>query len=102
MLTRQSVFLIDLPRKTAGSKDSKVPFYEELVYFLKASTVNENIIAKLGNFDFSQTTHIAFVHTMWVLFAFARLIWTVLILAAADHTEGIHGNGQGIVDWDEL
>lgn len=64
VLTRQSVFLIDLPRKTAGSGDSKMPFYEELVYFLKASTVNENIIAKLDSFDFSQTTHIAFVHTM--------------------------------------
>lgn len=66
LLTKQSVFLIDLPRKTAESSETKTSFYEELVYFLKASTLHENIIAKLDNFDFSQTAHIAFVHTMQV------------------------------------
>lgn len=66
LLTKQSVFLIDLPKKTAGSSETKTSFYEELVYFLKASTLHENIIAKLDSFDFSQTAHIAFVHTMQV------------------------------------
>jgi hypothetical protein len=46
---------------------SKTPFYEELVYFLKASTVHENIVAKLSSFDFSETARFAFVHTMWVV-----------------------------------
>lgn len=67
LLTKQSVFLIDLPRKTTvGSSETKTSFYEELVYFLKASTLHENIIAKLDSFDFSKTAHIAFVHTMQV------------------------------------
>lgn len=61
---KQSVFLIDLPRKTAGPSEITTSFYEELVYFLKASTLHENIITKLDNFDFSQTAHIAFVHSM--------------------------------------
>lgn len=33
---------------------------------MKASTVNENIIAKLEGFDFSETARYAFVHTMSV------------------------------------
>jgi Tyrosyl-DNA phosphodiesterase len=43
---------------------TKTSFYEELVYFLKASTVHEKIVAKLSGFDFSKTTRFAFVHTM--------------------------------------
>lgn len=62
----QTVFLIDLPKKSQESpgNDSKTAFYEDLVHFLKASTVNENIIAKLEKFDFSKTARYAFVHTM--------------------------------------
>jgi hypothetical protein len=63
-----SVFLIDLPLLEGnGVQMSKTPFYEELVYFLKASTVHENIVAKLSSFDFSETARFAFVHTMWVV-----------------------------------
>jgi hypothetical protein len=36
------------------------------VYFLKASTLHDNIIAKLKDFDFSKTAQFAFVHTMHV------------------------------------
>lgn len=61
----QVVFLIDLPRKPQGSADtSSPPFLEELKYFMKASKFHDNIIAKLGDFDFSQTADYAFVHTM--------------------------------------
>ncbi|BCR88975.1 uncharacterized protein ACHE_50173S [Aspergillus chevalieri] len=59
-----SVFLIDLPKKTGGNEDTKTAFYEELVYFLKASALHDNIIAKLDTFDFSRTAKYAFVHTI--------------------------------------
>lgn len=61
--------MIDLPKKGTEPgfcNDSKTSFYEELVYFLKASTLNDNIIKKLENFDFSKTARYAFVHTMSV------------------------------------
>lgn len=61
----QSVFLIDLPKKKeSASHTVATAFFEELAYFLKASALNENIISKLNLFDFSSTSHIAFVHTM--------------------------------------
>ncbi|GKZ23809.1 hypothetical protein AbraCBS73388_010402 [Aspergillus brasiliensis] len=59
----KSVFLIDLPKKN-GTEQPKTLFYEDLVYFLKASTLHENVIAKLDNFDFSRTSKFAFVHTI--------------------------------------
>ncbi|KAJ5674747.1 uncharacterized protein N7477_004681 [Penicillium maclennaniae] len=66
-LLENTVFMIDLPKKGAESgpgKDLKPPFYEELVCFLKASTLHDNIIQKLENFDFSKTARYAFVHTI--------------------------------------
>ncbi|PCG90549.1 Tyrosyl-DNA phosphodiesterase [Penicillium occitanis (nom. inval.)] len=61
-----TVFLIDLPKKsTHDAADApKTAFHEELAYFLKASTLHENIIAKLSSFDFSETSRYAFVHTV--------------------------------------
>ncbi|KAG5296149.1 tyrosyl-DNA phosphodiesterase domain-containing protein [Histoplasma capsulatum G186AR] len=59
------VFLIDLPRKSPDSgNDPQTPFLDELVYFLQASTVNEQIIKKMLRFDFSATKDIAFIHTI--------------------------------------
>ncbi|PTU18765.1 hypothetical protein P175DRAFT_0534536 [Aspergillus ochraceoroseus IBT 24754] len=62
----ESVFLIDLPKKDdkpPGSEPS-THFYNELVHFLKSSTLHENIISKLGSFDFSKTERLAFVHSI--------------------------------------
>ncbi|KAL3458664.1 tyrosyl-DNA phosphodiesterase-domain-containing protein [Aspergillus heterothallicus] len=61
-----SVFLIDLPKKstTTHKDDSRTSFYADLVYFLKASTLHDNIIAKLDDFDFRKTFKFAFVHTI--------------------------------------
>ncbi|KAL4927449.1 uncharacterized protein BDV17DRAFT_282549 [Aspergillus undulatus] len=60
-----SVFLIDLPKSDPPApSESKTSFYNDLVYFLKASTLHENIIAKLDNFDFSKTAKFAFIHTI--------------------------------------
>ncbi|KAJ5092360.1 hypothetical protein NUU61_007230 [Penicillium alfredii] len=63
-LMENSVFLIDLPKKTQDGPDDSTDFYEDLVYFLRASTVDEGVIAKLDNFDFSKTARYAFVHTI--------------------------------------
>ena len=60
----QVLFLIDLPRKQNSPEQKTTAFFDDLVYFLKASTLNEKIIAKLSEFDFSETANIAFVHTM--------------------------------------
>lgn len=60
----QSVFLIDLPKRAEGPEVQRTLFHEELVYFLKASSLHENVISKLDDFDFSKTAQYAFVHTM--------------------------------------
>lgn len=59
--------MIDLPRKSANA-NYEIPtlFYEDLVYFLKAITLRDNIIAKISEFDFSNTDHLAFVHSVYV------------------------------------
>jgi hypothetical protein len=44
---------------------SKTAFQEDLAYFLRASTLHENIISRLDEYDFSQTSHIMLVHTMY-------------------------------------
>ncbi|KAJ5778930.1 hypothetical protein N7457_006650 [Penicillium paradoxum] len=62
-LMENTVFLIDLP-KTNSPDAGKTPFYEELVYFLRASDLHRNIIKKLDEFDFSETRRYAFVHTV--------------------------------------
>ncbi|KAL4759960.1 uncharacterized protein BDW70DRAFT_169135 [Aspergillus foveolatus] len=59
-----SVFLIDLPKKDGSTSGYSTSFYKDLVYFLKASTLHENIIRKLEDFDFSKTSQFAFVHTI--------------------------------------
>lgn len=47
-------------------RTSKPAFYDDLVYYLKATTLDEEIIKKLDNFDFRKTARYAFVHTMSV------------------------------------
>ena len=60
------VFLIDLPRLPEGdttSPDKMTFFGQELVYFLQAMDLQKEVIQSIYNFDFSATTHLAFVHT---------------------------------------
>ncbi|KAL4872052.1 hypothetical protein BDV12DRAFT_162942 [Aspergillus spectabilis] len=61
-----SVFLVDLPKKDPSTTTSepKTNFYTDLIYFLKATALHEDVIAKLDNFDFSKTAQFAFVHTI--------------------------------------
>lgn len=70
LTTLQMVFLIDLPTNGQTPGDgpgpgSKTLFFESLVEYLAATTLNPAIIAKLEAFDFSQTAHLAFVHSMY-------------------------------------
>lgn len=62
-----TVFLIDLPRIVDGGKekkDSPTPFRQELIYFLEQQKVGKNVVDGVLKFDFSQTAHIAFVHSV--------------------------------------
>jgi hypothetical protein len=59
------VFLVDLPRRV--DQDAKVeltPFAKDLVYFAQAKGLSEEVISGLLKFDYSNTGHLAFVHTM--------------------------------------
>ena len=61
---------IDLPRlESAEQRDAQTltPFAEELLYFLQMQTLDEKLIRSLRNYDFSETSRYAFVHSMWVL-----------------------------------
>ncbi|KAI9810981.1 MAG: hypothetical protein M1827_005712 [Pycnora praestabilis] len=62
-----TVFLIDLPRypneQKAPSKNLTT-FGEDLMYFLKAMGLQEDVIQGVLKFDFSETKPLAFVHTI--------------------------------------
>ncbi|KLJ09920.1 hypothetical protein EMPG_09924 [Blastomyces silverae] len=59
------VFLIDLPRKSPDlANGPRTSFLDDLVYFLQASNLHDQIIKKMLQFDFSATKDIAFVHTI--------------------------------------
>ena len=61
-----SLFLIDLPRHPEHvlPKQLETSFGKELVSFLEAQKVTQNVIDGLGKFDFSGTSGFAFVHSM--------------------------------------
>jgi hypothetical protein len=62
-----SVFLIDLPRRSdgqSGRKEELTWFGSELVTFLEAQRVGKNVTEGVLKFDFTGTGHIAFVHSM--------------------------------------
>jgi len=67
-LIAQSVFLIDLPRipdsKAKATSADHTPFAKDLLYFLEAMGLDEDIRTGIHNFDFSETSHLAFVHTI--------------------------------------
>ena len=64
----QSVFMIDLPRKVQhfGNKEEapSTPFQRELVFFLHAQQLDEDVTQGIMKFDFSNTKHLAFVHSV--------------------------------------
>ena len=66
-IMENSVFLIDLPRRpddTATKKGDLSAFGRELLYFLEKQEVGPQVVDGLLKFDFAQTSHLAFVHSM--------------------------------------
>lgn len=63
----EMVFIIDLPRfRNAEERDAQklTPFADELLYFLRAQTLDEKLVKSLLNYDFSETARYRFVYTM--------------------------------------
>jgi hypothetical protein len=52
--------------KSPPAEAHTTPFYDDLVYFLKATTLHINLINRLKEFDFSETKRYAFVHSVYV------------------------------------
>ena len=62
-----SVFLIDLPRRKDGGRNTEAEmglFGRELVHFCRAKTLDENVVDSLYEFDFSGAEGLAFVHSI--------------------------------------
>jgi hypothetical protein len=59
--------MIDLPRLQDNHKtapDEITPFGRELLRFLRAMEMEESVIDSILSFDFSRTSHLAFIHSM--------------------------------------
>lgn len=66
-LMENSVFLVDLPRrpnKDVTSKDDLTFFGKELMHFIEAKGLPEDVQNGVLKFDFTGTSHLAFVHTI--------------------------------------
>lgn len=62
-----SIFLIDLPRRSDGEMGDRAGltvFGKELIHYLEEQKLGNNVIEGVLKFDFSQTDHLAFVHSM--------------------------------------
>ena len=62
-----SVFLVDLPRRgegDVGRREELTAFGREMVEFLEAQGLGRNVVEGVLKFDFSETEHLAFVHSM--------------------------------------
>ena len=95
------VFLIDLPRlpvrPVRQTKDELTFFGRELLYYLEAMGLDNDIRNGVLNFDFSKTEGIAFVHTMYRLpFLIATL--NTYSRTEVDLTSERTGDAQGTVD----
>jgi Tyrosyl-DNA phosphodiesterase len=60
-----TVFLIDLPRSSVATTAEQRPqFAEDLLYFIKAQRLPDDVIRKVFEHDFSRTADLGFVHTI--------------------------------------
>jgi len=62
----QSVFIIDLPRLTGMSsqRPELTPFAKDLLYFLEAMGIDQDVKDGVVSFNFAETKNLAFVHTI--------------------------------------
>ena len=59
------VFLIDLPLRAVSTPTRPTtPFKEEMLSFLQAQEMHQDVLDKLELFDFTRTQHYRFIHTM--------------------------------------
>ena len=65
-IMENSVFIIDLPRlETPSSDTTTMPqFGQELLFFLEKMDVDEDVRQGVARFNFSNTGHLAFVHSI--------------------------------------
>ncbi|KAL1799411.1 hypothetical protein ACET3X_003448 [Alternaria dauci] len=66
-IMENSVFLIDLPRRsgdTVAKRGDLSAFGRELLYFLEKQEVGPQVIDGVLKFDFAETSHLAFVHSI--------------------------------------
>ncbi|RMZ70444.1 hypothetical protein GMOD_00000535 [Pyrenophora seminiperda CCB06] len=67
-LMENSLFLVDLPRRSDNGAGATVedlpPFGRDLIFFLKAQELDSNVMDGVLKFDFTNTKHLAFVHSI--------------------------------------
>lgn len=98
------VFLIDLPRlpdEHHGSANNTLTlFATELLRYLDAQAVDQDVRDGIQKFDFSQTTHLALVHTICGLHTGADAARTGFPgLASAIRTLGIDATTEPQIDY---
>jgi Tyrosyl-DNA phosphodiesterase len=62
-----TVFLVDLPKRCFQGdeqQNAEIPFLQSLLYFLKAMNLQEDVMGKLQNYDFSKLAQHGFVHSI--------------------------------------
>ena len=62
-----TVFLVDLPKmglKANENQDAELPFLQSVLYFLKAMNLQEDVLKRLHNYDFSKLARHGFVHSI--------------------------------------
>ncbi|KKY25471.1 putative tyrosyl-dna phosphodiesterase domain protein [Phaeomoniella chlamydospora] len=59
-----SAFIIDLPLLEPDTDPANTPFKTQLLHFLKAKTLQQDVLDKLELFDYRETKRYAFIHTI--------------------------------------
>ncbi|KAF2269745.1 phospholipase D/nuclease [Lojkania enalia] len=62
-----SVFIIDLPRRKdekVGNREELSLFGKDLLRYLEAQKLSKNVVEGVLKFDFSETHHVAFIHSI--------------------------------------
>ena len=64
-IMENSVFLIDLPKHDAdGVADQRPQFAEDLLFFIQAQGLPDDVLRRVCEHDFTQTADLGFVHTI--------------------------------------
>lgn len=63
-IMENTVWLIDLPRRSPDSDFVSTPFLDELKYFLEKQSLPQTVLSGLERFDWSATGPYAFVHSV--------------------------------------